>query len=107
MDQQQLIIALAVVIVVVIALDGFMLMRKRRSETLRERFGPEYDRVVKKEGDVRRGEDVLAFRTKRRDQLKIRPLSREDHRDFSSAGASSSFSSWMTPKDRSPGRTSL
>jgi hypothetical protein len=63
MNQQQLIIILAIVIVAVVAVAGFLLMRKRRSQALRERFGPEYDRVLKKEGDVRRGEDILAFRT--------------------------------------------
>jgi len=69
MDQQHLIIILAVAIAVVVVLAFFMLMRKRRSENLRVRFGPEYDQVVKKEGSLRRGEDVLAFRTKRREKL--------------------------------------
>lgn len=84
MNQQQLIIILAVIIVACLAVAGFLLMRKRRSRALRERFGPEYDRVVRKEGDVRRGEDVLAFRGKRRARLKIRRLSQADHSNFAS-----------------------
>jgi hypothetical protein len=84
MTQQQLIIMLAIVIVAVVAVAGFLLMRKRRSQALRERFGPEYDRVLKQEGDVRRGEEVLAFRTKRREKFKIKPLSQSDQSNFSS-----------------------
>lgn len=84
MEQQHLIIIIAAVIVVVIVLAVFMLMRKRRSENLRERFGPEYDRVVEKEGNLRRGEEVLAFRAKRREKLKIIPLSPRDQAGFAS-----------------------
>jgi len=53
MDQHQLavLVALVAVVVVVIAV-GYLLMRKRRSQVLRNRFGPEYDRVVKHEGDT-------------------------------------------------------
>src|SRR5207302_8932896 len=42
--------------------------RKRRSQGLRERVGPEYDRVVKREG-VSKAEEVLAFREKRRQKF--------------------------------------
>jgi hypothetical protein len=85
MDQHQLavLVALVAVVVVVIAV-GYLLIRKRRSQTLRERFGPEYDRVVKKEGDVHRGEDVLQFRAKRMEKLQIRALSPSDHTNFAS-----------------------
>ena len=83
MDQHQVTIIVAVVaIVVVIAVAGFLLVRKRRSTRLRERFGPEYDRVVKNEGDVHRGEDVLQFRASRREKLKIVPLSSAQSADF-------------------------
>src|SRR5438128_1484867 len=76
MDQHQLTIIVAVVVVLVlIAVVGFLLLRKRRSQILRARFGPEYDRVVKKEGNIGRGEDVLQFRAKRRERLEIVPLS--------------------------------
>ena len=46
-----------------------------RSQKLRERFGPEYDRVVKQEGDPRKAEGVLEFREQRREKFKTRPLS--------------------------------
>lgn len=42
------------------------LYMSRRSKLLRERFGPEYGRVVHREGNIRRGEGVLEFREKKR-----------------------------------------
>src|SRR4051794_3406422 len=73
--QHQITILLAVIVVmVVIAALVFLLARKQRSRRLRERFGPEYDRVVKKEGEVRRAEGVLEIRAKRTQKFEIRPL---------------------------------
>ncbi len=83
MDQHQLAIVIAVIAAVAaVAAISFFLARKRRSQQLRERFGPEYDRVVKKEGEVRRAEGVLEIRTKRREKFAIRPLSEESRADF-------------------------
>ena len=66
MDQRQLTLLIAVIVaVVVVAVISFLLARKRRSQQLRARFGPEYDRVVNKEGEVRRAEGVLDMRAKR------------------------------------------
>ena len=51
--------------------------RARRSRTLRERFGPEYNRAVNSTADKREAESELAARAERRDNLDIRPLSPE------------------------------
>src|SRR5437867_4985507 len=69
-------IVLAVAVLAVAAI-LWGITRKRRSQGLRERFGPEYDRVVRREG-VSKAEVVLAFREKRRQKFAIRPLSRAD-----------------------------
>jgi hypothetical protein len=83
MDQHQLTIIVALFAVVAITgVVGFLLMRRRRSQVLRKRFGPEYERVVKTEGNVRRGEDILSFRAKRRERLAIAPLSAPSRSDF-------------------------
>jgi len=83
MDQHQLVIVIAVIVaVVVIAAIGFLLARERRSKQLRRRFGPEYDRVLKKEGEVRRAEGVLQMRAKRHDKFSLRPLSESSRLDF-------------------------
>jgi hypothetical protein len=82
MQSTQVLILIVVVAAVVIAAVIFMAARKRRSVKLRERFGPEYDRVVKKEGDVTKGEQVLEFRAKRHDKYKIRALTPTDRSSF-------------------------
>lgn len=72
MDQHQLSILIVVIVaIVVIAAVAFLLTRKRRSQRLREHFGPEYERVVKSEGKVERAESVLEMRTKRREKFEI------------------------------------
>ncbi|HYK06655.1 MAG TPA: hypothetical protein VEW11_02685, partial [Gaiellaceae bacterium] len=48
---------------------------KRRSEQLREGFGPEYDRVVEDIGDRRAAEHELSERRKRHEELEIVSLS--------------------------------
>ncbi len=75
-------IVLLVIVVVVIAALAFLAIRKRRSVQLRERFGPEYDRVVRREGDVRKAENVLELRQKRREMFQLRPLSPADRSEF-------------------------
>jgi hypothetical protein len=83
MDQHQLAIIVALVLaVVVVAVIGFILIRKRRSQQLRERFGPEYDRVLKKEGEVRAAEGVLEMRAKRRAKFEIHPLPADTRADL-------------------------
>jgi hypothetical protein len=83
MDQHQLTILVAVVLaIVVIAAVVFVLVKKRRSHQLRARFGPEYDRVLQKEGEVRKAEGVLEMRAQRREKFKIRPLAADSRADF-------------------------
>lgn len=84
MDQHQVVIAVAVVVIVliVVAAIAFATSRKRRSMRLKQRFGPEYDRVLKQEGDPRKAEGVLEFRQKRREKFKIRPLTATDRSSF-------------------------
>lgn len=83
MDQRQVVIVIAIVVaLVVIAAIAYFASRKRRSAKLRQHFGPEYDRVVRQEGDTRKAEGVLEFREKRREKFKIRPLSASDRSSF-------------------------
>ncbi len=83
MDQHQIAILIGVVTAVaIVAVVSYILARKRRSQQLRERFGPEYDRVLKKEGEVRRAEGVLEIRTKRREKFVLRPLTEGTRADF-------------------------
>lgn len=82
-------IALIVAALVVVALAFFAARRsaKKRSLALRDHFGPEYDHLVAEHGDKERAERELIARKKRRQQLDIRLLSREQCERFSSAWA--------------------
>jgi hypothetical protein len=64
---------------------GWYVWNRRRSEELRERFGPEYDHAVQQAGDVRKAEASLAARAKRVESFKIRPLNAEEAARFSAA----------------------
>lgn len=72
-DSQAILIAVILIILVAIILI-VVAAERRRSKHLQERFGPEYDRAVKTEGDRRHAEAELAERERRREKLDIRPL---------------------------------
>jgi FtsZ-interacting cell division protein ZipA len=84
MNPNQILVVIVVVVIalIIIAAIAFITSRKRRSDRLRQRFGPEYDRVVRQEGDTRKAEGVLEFRTKRREKFKIHPLSDADRSSY-------------------------
>jgi hypothetical protein len=69
----------------VIAAAVVFAVRRRRTEQLRTRFGPEYDRTVHEARTVAQGEAMLVERQQRVERLHIRPLSTEDARRFSQA----------------------
>ena len=55
---------------------------EQRSEQLRQRFGPEYDRTVAEKGDVRVAESELTARQKRVSEFDIRPLAADEGKSF-------------------------
>ncbi|MGC1421413.1 MAG: hypothetical protein WA354_21125 [Terracidiphilus sp.] len=65
------------VIVVVVAFIAFYL-RRRRTDNLRQHFGPEYDRAVAEGGDRSRAEARLEERTERVKKFHLRPLTTAD-----------------------------
>lgn len=64
---------LLIALILIGAVAWFALTR-RRSQQLRQRFGPEYDRTIRTEGNVRKAEAALEARAKRVEALHIRPL---------------------------------
>jgi FtsZ-interacting cell division protein ZipA len=68
-------VVIVIAAVVVVALVAAALARKRRSEALQERFGPEYDRTVDEAGGRSDAERELREREQRREQFEIQPLS--------------------------------
>ena len=78
------ILIIILIALAVIAVGGLLywVYANRRSSRLRERFGPEYDRMVDQQG-TRRGVDAeLAAREKRRSRLDIRPLDPEARDEY-------------------------
>ena len=65
---------IAVAAILVIALVAWQALRARRTRTLQDRFGPEYDRTIDRADGRRDAEAELEARAKRRDELDIRPL---------------------------------
>ena len=70
---------------IAVAAAGYYVWMRRRTEQLRERFGPEYDRTVQQAGDTRKAEASLAARAKRVEGLHIRPLNADEADRFSAA----------------------
>jgi hypothetical protein len=79
--QPEIIVLIILAAVVLIAV-AIVLAVRRRSERLRERFGPEYDRTVEQAGGRRSAESELAARQRRVDSLDIRPLDLEARDEF-------------------------
>jgi hypothetical protein len=67
-----IVIAIAVALVVLAVV--WWAMRERRSRSLREGFGPEYERTVAEAPTKREAEAELQERQQRREELDIRPL---------------------------------
>lgn len=76
MDTALLVIILIVVAVIVVALAVFFVYRRRRQTSVREEFGPEYDRVVEERGSKHEAERELRER-RERVESEIQPLSEE------------------------------
>lgn len=81
MDQNTVLIALGALGLIVV-IGGLLLSRKRKSDELRETFGPEYGRTVDDVGDRRRAESELDARKHRVEQLNIRSLSTDQRERF-------------------------
>jgi hypothetical protein len=74
-------VVIAIVVVVVIALVAVG-ARNRRTAMLRDRFGPEYDRVIEDSDDRRAAEADLRGRERRRAQFDVKPLPEADRLRF-------------------------
>jgi hypothetical protein len=78
-----IVIAAAVVIVVAMAvIVARSVNRRKRSERLKNHFGPEYERAVGEAGDQRAGEKELVARERKRQKLDIVALSPEAHAKY-------------------------
>jgi hypothetical protein len=78
-------VVVILLVVAAVALAAWLITRQRRSEHLRNRFGPEYKRVVQERGNKQLAEAVLEKREKRLERLHIQPLPLSDRDRFAKA----------------------
>jgi hypothetical protein len=76
-----LLIALAAALVII----AILLVGRYRSRRLREKFGPEYERVVRQADDRRRAESELEARQRRVQELDIRDIRPDEATRYSAA----------------------
>src|SRR4051794_18388318 len=81
MDQRVTYIVIAAVVVVGLLLIAWFVSRRRRTEQLRDRFGPEYERAVREAGPDR-AEAALLERARRVKKFSLRELTPEEHQRF-------------------------
>jgi ABC-type multidrug transport system fused ATPase/permease subunit len=75
-----ILILIAAAVLIVVVLGVWFAIRRRRSQKLRKKFGPEYDYTMEKVGDQRTVEETLKEREKRVINLDVRALN-ENERD--------------------------
>ncbi len=75
-------VVLAFLVIAIVALVSVANAQRQRSDMLRERFGPEYQRTVEQVGDRRKAEAELAARTKRVQEFDIHPLAPRERDQF-------------------------
>lgn len=68
---------LIIIAIVVVLVVGAVAYLQKRSAALKDRFGPEYERVVEERGDRRTAEAELRDRAKRHDALELHDLTPE------------------------------
>ena len=81
MDQRVTYIVIAAVVIVGLLLIGWVISRRRRTELLRDRFGPEYERAVR-ETSPGRAEATLLERAKRVEKFSLRELTADERQRF-------------------------
>jgi FtsZ-interacting cell division protein ZipA len=73
-----------IIAIVAIAAAVWMFLEKRRTQRLRTKFGPEYDRMIQ-QTDRRNAESALEKRVKRVEKFPIRRLTSEEQARFAEA----------------------
>ena len=77
-----IVIVVAVAIIVALVVAGAQMARRKRTEQLRQQYGPEYDRAIDKSDSQRAAESELRDRAKRHDELELRTLDSSERANF-------------------------
>ena len=74
MDNQTMMAIVIVVAVVIVLAAVWLMLRRRRTTALRQRFVPEYYRVLQSRGTMTEAERELQERQRRVEAFSLRPL---------------------------------
>ena len=77
-----IVIFFALAVLVAITTVVWLSLRNRRTAQLRSKFGPEYRRVARAEGDAAQAESILLAREKRVKRLDLKPLTDTQRNEF-------------------------
>ena len=77
-----IVIVVAVVVIAAFVIAGYQLARRKRTERLRDQYGPEYDRAIDQADNQRAAESELVDRSKRHEKLELRTLDAAEREDF-------------------------
>jgi hypothetical protein len=77
-----LVVIIGVILIGIVGIAAAMLLKKRKTERLRTRFGPEYTRAVEESGDRGKAEAGLEQREKRVEGFAIRPLASSERERY-------------------------
>jgi hypothetical protein len=87
MDTKTIVIIAVGLVGVALAVIILLMERSRKSRRPKEHFGPEYDQLLREQGDPRRAEAVLADREKRVEMFSITQLSAADRQRYAAEWA--------------------
>jgi FtsZ-interacting cell division protein ZipA len=77
-----IVIVVAVVVIAAFVIAGYQMARRKRTERLRNQYGPEYDRAIDQADNQRAAESELVDRSKRHEKLELRTLDASEREDF-------------------------
>jgi hypothetical protein len=75
-------VPIVIAVLILFAVATLLILRNRKSDRLKQHFGPEYGRVVQQHGNTRLAEAALSEREKRVEKFAIHPLPAGDRERY-------------------------
>jgi hypothetical protein len=75
----------SIAVIIAVAASVWLYASNHRTKQLRSKFGPEYRRMARAEGDAGQAERLLLERERRVEKLEIKPLTENERNEFADA----------------------
>jgi hypothetical protein len=79
------VVSFSIAVIIAVAASVWLYASNHRTKELRSKFGPEYRRMARAEGDAGQAERLLLERERRVQKLEIKPLSETERNEFADA----------------------